>query len=130
SVSDLSGRCGASISIESYFGTKVILSGSSRITRPTTTYTGVTAGRPEVRRLKGAAYPHRQSQNLTHILGGSIATAYFRPQLPPELEFDTDMFGDGVQLEHGRLTRKVASTICTVAPSCCVHAAGCCALIL
>jgi hypothetical protein len=27
---------------------------------------------------------------LNHIPGGNIATAYFRPQLPPELEFDTD----------------------------------------
>jgi hypothetical protein len=31
-----------------------------------------------------------QSPNLNHIPGGNIATAYFRPQLPPELEFDTD----------------------------------------
>jgi hypothetical protein len=37
-----------------------------------------------------SACPHRQSQNLTHIPGGNIATAYFRPQMPPELEFDTD----------------------------------------
>ena len=29
-------------------------------------------------------------QNLSHIPGGDIAKAYFRPQLPPELEFDTD----------------------------------------
>ena len=36
------------------------------------------------------ACPHRQSQSLSHIPGGNIATAYFRPQLPPELEFDTD----------------------------------------
>jgi hypothetical protein len=27
---------------------------------------------------------------LSHIPGGNIAKAYFRPQLPPELEFDTD----------------------------------------
>src|ERR1019366_6333020 len=36
------------------------------------------------------AYPHSQSLNFSHIPGGNIATAYFRPQLPPELEFDTD----------------------------------------
>ena len=92
SLSDLSGRCGASTSVGPYFGTKAILSGSSRITRPITTNTGVTAGWPELRRLNGAACPHRQSQNLTHIPGGNIATAYFRPQLPPELEFDTHRF--------------------------------------
>ena len=90
SLSDLSGRCGASTSIEPYFGTKAILSGSSRITRSITTNIGVTAGWPELHRLRGVAYLRRQSQNLTHIPGGSIATAYFRPQLPPELEFDTD----------------------------------------
>ena len=71
------------------FGTKAILSGSSRIIRPITTNIGVTAGWPELRRLKGAACPHRQWQNLSHIPGGNIAMAYFRPQLPPELEFDT-----------------------------------------
>ena len=27
---------------------------------------------------------------MSHIPGGNIAKAYFRPQLPPELEFDTD----------------------------------------
>ena len=43
-------------------------------------------------RLNGAACPHRQSQNLSHIPGGNIAEAYFRPQLQPELEFDTDGF--------------------------------------
>jgi putative transposase len=90
SLSDLSGRCGASTSIGPYFGTTAILSGSSRITRLITINIGVTAGWPELRRLKGAAYLHRQSQNLAHIPGGSIATAYFRHQLPPELEFDTD----------------------------------------
>jgi hypothetical protein len=45
---------------------------------------------PELRRLNAVAYPCRQSQNLSHIPGGNIATAYFRPQLLPELEFDTD----------------------------------------
>jgi len=73
-----------------YFRTKAILNGSSRITRPITTNIGVTAGWPELRRLNGAACPHRQWQNLSHIPGGNIAKAYFRPQLPPELEFDTD----------------------------------------
>jgi hypothetical protein len=34
--------------------------------------------------------PHNQSLNLSHMPGGNIATAYFRPQLPPKLEFDTD----------------------------------------
>jgi putative transposase len=47
-------------------------------------------GWPELRPLNGAAYPHRQSQNLSHIPGGNIAKAHSRPQLPPELEFDTD----------------------------------------
>ena len=63
---------------------------SSRIARPITTSIGVTAGWPELRRLNGAACLHRQWQNLSHIPGGNIAKAYFRPQLPPELEFDTD----------------------------------------
>jgi hypothetical protein len=27
---------------------------------------------------------------LIHIPGGNIATVYFRSQVPPELEFDTD----------------------------------------
>jgi hypothetical protein len=31
-----------------------------------------------------------KSLNLSHTLGGNIATAYFRPQLLPGLEFDTD----------------------------------------
>jgi hypothetical protein len=35
-------------------------------------------------------YPHSQSLSLSHIPGGNIAMAYFRHQLPPELEFDTD----------------------------------------
>ena len=48
---------------------------------------------PELRRRNGVAYPHSQSLNLSHIPGGNIATAYFRPQLLPELEFDTDAFG-------------------------------------
>jgi hypothetical protein len=39
---------------------------------------------------EAGTYPHRRSLNLSHIPGDSIATAYFRPQLPPELEFDTD----------------------------------------
>jgi hypothetical protein len=30
---------------------------------------------------------------LSHIPGGTIAKAYFRPQLPHELEFDTDTIG-------------------------------------
>jgi hypothetical protein len=34
--------------------------------------------------------PTRPIAKLSHILGGNIATAYFRLQLPPELEFDTD----------------------------------------
>src|ERR1700731_1727902 len=90
SLSDLSGQYGASTLIGPYFGTKAILSGSSRITRPITTNIGVTAGWPELRRLNGAACPHRQLQNLSYIPGDNIAKAYFRPQLPPELEFDTD----------------------------------------
>jgi hypothetical protein len=31
------------------------------------------------------AYPRIQSQDLSHIAGGNTVTAYFRPQLPPEL---------------------------------------------
>ena len=89
-VERLIGQCRASTLIGLYFGTKAILSGSSRITKPITTNTGVTAGWPELRRLNGAACPHRQRQNLSHIPGGNIAKAYFRPQLPHELEFDTD----------------------------------------
>jgi hypothetical protein len=58
--------------------------------KPITTNTGVTAAWPELRWLNGAAYLYHQSQNLSHIPGGNIAKAYFRPQLPPELEFDTD----------------------------------------
>jgi hypothetical protein len=47
-VERLIGRYGASTSIGPYFGTKAILSGSSKITRPITTNTGVTAGWPEL----------------------------------------------------------------------------------
>jgi hypothetical protein len=68
------------------------LNGSSLITRPITTSTAVTPGWPEPRRRNAVAYPHSQSLNFSHIPGGNIATAYFRPQLPPELEFDTDAF--------------------------------------
>jgi hypothetical protein len=67
-----------------------ILNGSSTITRPITTNTAVTPGWAVLRRLNGVAYPHSQSPNLNHLPGGYIATAYFRPQPPPELEFDTD----------------------------------------
>jgi hypothetical protein len=35
------------------------------------------------------AHGRRQSQGLSHTPGGSIATAYFRPHVPPELEFAT-----------------------------------------
>jgi hypothetical protein len=35
---------------------------------------------------------------LNHIPGGNIAMAYFRHQLPPELEFDTDRpFASAIQ---------------------------------
>jgi transposase InsO family protein len=72
------------------FGTKAILSGSSRITRLITTNTGVTAGWPEPRRLNAAAQLLLQLQTFSHIAGGNTATPYFRPQLPHELEFATD----------------------------------------
>ena len=65
------------------------MSGSSRVTRPITTNTGVTAGWPEPRRLNAAAQFLLQSQTFSHIAGGNTATPYFRPQLPHELEFDT-----------------------------------------
>jgi hypothetical protein len=55
-------------------------------------------GWPELRPLNGAAYPHRQSQNLSHIPGGNIAKAHSRPQLPPELEFDTDRIAGEVRV--------------------------------
>ncbi len=60
------------------------------ITKPITTNTGATAGWPELRRPNGVECLDRQSQSLSHIPGGNIATAYFRPQLPPKLELDTD----------------------------------------
>jgi hypothetical protein len=44
SLSDRSGRYGASILIELYFGTRAIWSGSSRTTKSITTNTGVTPG--------------------------------------------------------------------------------------
>jgi hypothetical protein len=49
-------------------------------------------------------FRHRfQSQNVSHIPGGNIATAYFRPQLPPELEFDTDRHtGGSAPISAGR----------------------------
>jgi hypothetical protein len=84
------GRCDASTSIGLYSGTKAISRGSSRLTTPITTNTGATAGWPELRRPNAVAYLHRQSQNLSHIPGGNIATAFFTSQSPPELEFDTD----------------------------------------
>jgi putative transposase len=89
-VERLMGRCGASTSIGPYFGTKATLSGSSRITRPITTNIGVTLGWPELRRLNGAARPHHQSQTLSHIPGGNIAKAYFRPVCGELLIFDTN----------------------------------------
>ena len=82
------------ISIGPYFGTEEILNGSSTITRPITTNTAVTPGWPELRRLNGVAYPRSQSPNLNHLPGGNIATAYFRPQPLPELEFDPDRYYD------------------------------------
>jgi hypothetical protein len=72
------------------FGTKAILTGSWIITKPITTNTVVTPGWPELRRLNGVAHPHSQSVDLSHIPGGNIATACFRPLLPPELEFEMD----------------------------------------
>jgi hypothetical protein len=90
SLSDLSRRCGASTSIGPYFGIKAILSGSSRITRPITTNIGCHSGLAGATPAQRSGVPHRQWQNLSHIPGGNIAKAYFRPQLPPELEFDTD----------------------------------------
>ena len=65
------------------------MNGSSIITRPITTNTAVTPGWPELPRLNAVAHPHTQSQTLSHIAGDNTATAYFRPPLPPELEFDT-----------------------------------------
>ena len=78
--------------IELYFGTGATWSGSSRTTRPITTNTGVTPGWPELRRLNAVAYPHSQSQTFGQMPGGNIAMAYFRPHLPPELEFDMDRY--------------------------------------
>jgi hypothetical protein len=66
------------------------LNGSSTITRPITTDTAATPGWQELHWLNAVAYSRSQSPTLNHIPGGNIATAYFRPQLPPELEFDTD----------------------------------------
>jgi hypothetical protein len=43
---------------------------------------------------KAMAHPRRESQNLIHIPGCSIATVYFSPQLPPKLEFATDTFAE------------------------------------
>jgi hypothetical protein len=63
---------------------------NSIVTRPTTINTAVTPGWAELRRLNVVASPHSQSQNLSHTLGDYIATVYFRPQLPPELQFDAD----------------------------------------
>jgi type III restriction enzyme len=64
------------------------------------------AGWPELRRLNGVAYPHSQSPNLNHLPGGNIATAYFRPQPPPELEFDTDRFASDRQSRCDSRRRK------------------------
>jgi len=102
SLSDLSGRCGASTSIGPYFGTAEILIGNSITTGPITTNTAVTPGWPELRRRNAVAYPHSRSLNFSHIPGGNIATAYFRPQLPPELEFDTDTSAIPQQLHPKR----------------------------
>jgi transposase InsO family protein len=41
---------------------------------------------------------------LSHIPGGNIAKAYFRPQLPPELEFDTDTLWGAPRI-HGELLK-------------------------
>jgi hypothetical protein len=90
----------ASTSIGRYFATEEILNGSSIITRPITTNTAVTPGWPELRRRNAVADPHNQSLSLSHILGGNIATAYFRPQLPPELEFDSDKTSRSVKLKR------------------------------
>jgi hypothetical protein len=81
------------ISIGPYFGTEEILNGSSTITRAITTNTAVTPVWPELLRLNGVAYPRSQSLDLNHIPGRHIATAYFRLQLLPELEFDPDTPG-------------------------------------
>jgi hypothetical protein len=81
------------------------LKGSSTITRPITTNTAVTPGWPELRRLNGVAYPLSQSPNLNHIPGGNTATAYFRPQPPPELQFDTDMLSQVTLLGEIHSTR-------------------------
>jgi hypothetical protein len=48
---------------------------------------------------------------LTHIPGGNIAMAYFRPQLPPELEFDTDTSGfSSAEILRRTFARRLAIT--------------------
>jgi len=64
-----------------FFGTRGILSGSSRITKPITTNTRVTPDWEELGPLNAVSYPHTQSQNLSHMPGGNIALVYFRPHL-------------------------------------------------
>jgi hypothetical protein len=61
----------------------------------------VTPGSTELRRRNAEACPYSQSQNLSHIPGGNIAMAYFRPSLLPKLEFDTDRcFNQFVTADH------------------------------
>ena len=74
-----------------FLETKAILSGS--LPRITSAYynrhrchSGLAGATPAQR----SGLPLPPMAKLIHILGANIATAYFRPQLPPELEFDTD----------------------------------------
>ena len=103
--------------IRRYSGTKAILSGSSRITRPITTNIGVTPGWPEPRRLNAAAQLLLQSQTFSHIAGGNTATPYFRPQLPHELVFATDR--SGCRIAESKLRTSLGTCVFSESSRCC-----------
>jgi len=44
----------------------------------------------------GAPHPRIQSRALNHITGDNTAAVYFRPQLPPKLQIDTDRINHSI----------------------------------
>jgi hypothetical protein len=111
-VERLIGTVRREYSIGPYFGTKAILSGSSRITKPITTNIGATAGWLCYARSTERC-PHRQWQNLNIFLAAHCA--YFDPncrlnwnstQIPavsagvPTFELGRMIYGTTVEPNH------------------------------
>jgi hypothetical protein len=93
-----------------YFETRTISNGSWRITRSITTNIGITPDWPASRPLKEAVRLRIRPQDLPRIAGDDTATACFRLQLRPELQFATHTILNGSSILTRPITTDTAVT--------------------